>query len=130
MWHPWMRLLHYLKNCLLLQTSDEISDDKFDLLEFFVVRLYSKTCNTKQVSKARRILFSRDNQVIKNIPSTKKALRQHVLRSVLQFSKWRQSLCKLWWSGCLLMGLTQSRERNYTVMDWIAAGVKHMQRTC
>ena len=72
-----------------IATPDEISDDEFELLEFFVVRLYSKTCNTKEVIKARRILFSRDNNVIENIPPTKGAPRQHVLRSVLQSSKWR-----------------------------------------
>ena len=33
-------------------------------------------------------------KVIENIPPTKGALRQHVLRSVLQSSKWRESLCK------------------------------------
>ena len=42
-------------------TPDEISDIEFELLDFFVVRLYSNTCNTKEVSDARRILFSRDN---------------------------------------------------------------------
>ena len=77
-----------------LATLDEISDDEFELLYFFVVRSYSKTCNTKEVNKARRILFSRDNKVIENIPPTRGALRQHALRSVLQSSKWRKSLRK------------------------------------
>ena len=66
-----------------LVTLDEISDDEFELLQFFVVRSYSKTCNTKEVNKARRTLFSRDNKVIENIPPTRGALRQHALRSVL-----------------------------------------------
>ena len=77
-----------------IATPDEISDDEFELLEFFVVKLYLKTCNTKEVNVARRILFPRDNKVIEKIPPTKGALRQHVLKSVLQSSKWQQSLCE------------------------------------
>ena len=77
-----------------IATAGEISDDEFKLLEFFEVRLYSKTWNTKQMNQARRILFSRDNKVIENIPPTKEALRQHALRSVLQSSKWWQYLRK------------------------------------
>ena len=64
------------------------------ILKFFVIRLYSKTPNIEEMNKTRRILFSRDNKVIENIPPTKGALRQHVLWSVLQSSKWRQSLWK------------------------------------
>ena len=48
----------------------------------------------KKIKKARWNLFSRDNKVIENIPPTKGALRQHVLKSVLQSSIWRQSLRK------------------------------------
>ena len=50
----------------------EISDNEFEPLEFFVVRLYLKTCNTKEMNEARQILFSRDNKVIENIPPTKR----------------------------------------------------------
>ena len=58
-----------------IATPDEISNNEFELLEFFVVRLYSKTCNTKELNEARRILFSRDKKVIENIPLTKGALK-------------------------------------------------------
>ena len=87
---------------LPIATPDEISDDEFRLLEFFVVRLYSKPCNTKEVNETRGILLSRDYKVIENIRPTKGALRQHVLRSVLQSSKWQQSLCKDFdgWDAC------------------------------
>ena len=72
-----------------ISTRDKIGGDEFKLLEFFVIRLYSKTFNTKEVNKTRWNLFSKDNKVIESIQPTKLALRQDILRSVLQ-----QSLCK------------------------------------
>ena len=73
-------------------TPNKISGGEFELLEFFVEKLYLKTCHTKEVNEARGILFYRDNKVIGNIRPTKGALIQHVLRSVLQSSKLQQSL--------------------------------------
>ena len=75
-------------------TPDEISGNEFELLEVFAGRLYWKTCNTKEVNEERQILFLRDKKVIENNPPTKSVLRKHVLRSVLQSSKWRRLLCK------------------------------------
>ena len=69
-----------------IATPDGITDDEFELLELFVVRLCSKTCNTNEVNEARRILFSKNNKVIKNIPPTKEALRPQVLGSAFQSS--------------------------------------------
>ena len=63
-----------------IATTDEISEDEFETLEFSVARLNSKTCNTKELNKERRILFSKDNKVIENIPPTEAALREHILR--------------------------------------------------
>lgn len=59
-----------------------------------MVRLHSKSCNTKEANKAERSLFSRDSKVIKNIPHRKGALKQNALTSVIQSSKWQQSLCQ------------------------------------
>ena len=41
------------KKLFSVATLNEINDDEFKLLEFYVVRLYSKTCNTKEVNEAR-----------------------------------------------------------------------------
>ena len=90
-----MRLLHFLKKLSSIATPDETSDDEFELLEFIMVTLYSKTCNTKEVNEARWILLSRDNKVIENIPLTKEALIQLAPRSILQSSKWLHSFSKL-----------------------------------
>ena len=64
------------KKLFSVATLNEINDDEFKLLEFYVVRLYSKTCNTKEVNGARWNLFSRDNKMIKNVLPTKGVLKQ------------------------------------------------------
>ena len=56
--------------------------------------LYSRTCNAETVNAARRILFAQENRTIENIPPTKAALYQHILRSVIQASKWYTCLEK------------------------------------
>ena len=48
--------------------------------------------STTDVNEARKILFCRDNRSIENIPPTKQALIQHILRSAIQSSKWCQCL--------------------------------------
>lgn len=60
---------------LSIATPDHISDE---LLNFFLVRLYPKTYNTKEVNSARNILFYKDKKVVENIATTKAELRQHV----------------------------------------------------
>ena len=65
-------------------TLDDISDAEFELFEFFVVSLYSQTCNTKEVDKARRILFSRDDTVIQSIPHTTKATCPQISTYIFQ----------------------------------------------
>ena len=60
----------------------------------WMILLHSKTCSTNETNKASWILFSKDNKVLDNFPLTKKPLRQHVPRTTLQCSKWRQFSCK------------------------------------
>ena len=73
-------------------SPDDIMENEIEAMETFVVHLYSKTCNTTDVNEARKILFCRDNRSIENIPPTKQALIQHILRSPIQSSKWCQCL--------------------------------------
>ena len=56
--------------------------------------LYSRTCNAETVNAARRKLFAQENRTIENISPTKAALYQHILRSVIQPSKWYTCLEK------------------------------------
>ena len=73
-------------------SPDDIMANEIEAMETFVVHLYSKTCNTTDVNKARKILFCCDNRSIENIPPMKQALIQHNLRSAIQSSKWCQCL--------------------------------------
>ena len=57
MWTSMDEITPLFKKLSFVAALDEISDNEFELLEFFVVRLYSKTCNTKQVNEARRVCF-------------------------------------------------------------------------
>ena len=78
-----------------LNLPENVTEADLKLLENFVVLLlYSKTCNTVEVNEARRILLARDNRSIENIPPTTAALKEHILRCILQASKWFQSLNK------------------------------------
>ena len=78
-----------------IESTNDISDLEFQFIETFVIRLYSKTCNTNDVNEARKILFARENRQIENIPPTRAALKQHLYRSILQASKWNKALEKM-----------------------------------
>ena len=62
----------FFKKLSSIATPDEISDDEFELLAFFVVRLYSKTFNTKEV----KMLFSRKDGFC--FPGITKSRTSHV----------------------------------------------------
>ena len=49
--------------------------------------MYSPRLNTDEINMARRILFTRVGRSLENIPPTAGALKQHILRSSLFFSK-------------------------------------------
>ena len=77
-----------------INSADDINEDEHRLIEKFVVGLYSRTCNAETVNAARRKLFAQENRTIENIPPTNAALYQHILRSVIQASKWYTCLEK------------------------------------
>ena len=63
-----------------INSGDDINEDEYRLIEKFVVVLYSRTCSAETVNAASRKLFAQENRTIENIPSTKAALYQHILR--------------------------------------------------
>ena len=58
--------------------------DVFDVLQGFVVLLYSRTCDLNNVNEARKQLFSQGSRTLENIPPTEAALLQHCKRAVHQ----------------------------------------------
>ena len=83
-----------LTTTVQINSADDINEDEYRLIEKFVVVLYSRTCNAETVNAARRKLFAQENRTIENIPPTKASLYQHILRSVIQASKWYTCLEK------------------------------------
>ena len=76
----------------LLDEPSEISSDLLSDVEQFVVKMYSKNCDSSSVNEARKELFASKKGLL-NIPPTKGALLQHLKRAVFQASYiWAKSL--------------------------------------
>ena len=72
---------------------DEILESDVQQLECFVVCMYDKTLEVKNVNDARQILFSSGTRTLERIPPTSAALFQHIKRSAYQAGLvWGQSL--------------------------------------
>jgi hypothetical protein len=77
----------------LSQTPELVSIVQRQLLERFVVLLYSRTSPVESVNEARQVLFSRGTRSIENIPPTQAALEQHINRAAYQAGHvWGQTL--------------------------------------
>ena len=55
----------------------------FQILEKFIVRMYSKNVDTASVDEARKLIFAH-NQNMEKIPPTRDALFQHIRRAIYQ----------------------------------------------
>lgn len=69
----------------LMQCQDNVSDEVTAQLQRFVVVLYDRASTKFDDNAARRALFTKWRS-IENIPPTKHALEQHILRMVYQAS--------------------------------------------
>ena len=67
-----------------LSCNDVLSTEDFQLIERFVVLLYDRSSLCEDVDSCRRVLFTSKNRDMESIPPTKDALKQHVLRAMLQ----------------------------------------------
>lgn len=92
-WKVWMsfREIDCVWNQLCTGTSD-IDDECHNLLQRFIVLLYDKTSDIQNINECRRVLFTRKNRAIENIPPTADALRQHIKRAAFQARIWNNSL--------------------------------------
>ena len=94
-WDTWMKstdvtaIFASLSKLPSLKTTKEA----MPAIERFVVGLYSKTLETNEVNNARQMLISCHNRDIDNVPPTRAALYQHLLRAVYQAGYvWGQTL--------------------------------------
>lgn len=92
-WKVWMsfREIDGVWHQLCTGTS-EIDDKCHDLLQRFVILLYDQASDLQSINDCRRVLFTRKNRAIENIPPTADALTQHIKRATLQARIWNNSL--------------------------------------
>ena len=70
-----------------VQQKNEIYGEDVALLQRYFVVMYIATCNATDVNTCRRILFA-NGASVENIAPTSAALKQNILRAVLQATKW------------------------------------------
>lgn len=91
-WNVWMKMPDITQVFNNLSNSMEIQDEDFQMIEWFTVLMYDTTSTTRSVNECRRILFTKRNRSIENIPPTADALKLHVKRAILQTMIWKQCL--------------------------------------
>ena len=67
-----------------LTLQEEFNDHDFEHIQRFVILLYDRSSSCTKVNICRRILFTSKNKDIELIPPTEDALKQHLLRAMLQ----------------------------------------------
>jgi len=67
-----------------LSISEQFNEECFQHIERFVTLLYDCTGSSSDVNVCRRVLFTSKGKDVESIPPTKDALKQHLLRAMLQ----------------------------------------------
>jgi len=70
----------------------EIDSELFRILQRYIVLLYDRSSDTDEVNICRRLLYTKKNRSIENIPPTSDTLLQHTKRATLQADIWKNSL--------------------------------------
>jgi len=91
-WKAWMSFREVDAAFGTLATSDVIHQNTMKLIERYVVLMYDHTSTCAGVNECRRILYTRKNRAIENIPPTANALLQHSKRASLQAHIWKDCL--------------------------------------
>ncbi len=79
--------------CHLMEMPLTLSADDVDVIESFVVSLYSVTCTLTDVNQARQQMFAQSSRTFEYLPPTKAALLEHIKRTTYQAGfVWGQSL--------------------------------------
>jgi hypothetical protein len=75
-----------------LSAGQTVDNDMKAVIERFTVLLYDRCSDCDGVNECRRILYTRKNRAIENIPPTSNALLLHIKRATLQARIWRSCL--------------------------------------
>ena len=76
----------------LMHMADPISDRTLEVIERFVLLMYSRTSDLSRVNDARKQLFGQKSRSLENIPPTQAALEQHLKRARYQCNCWNMCL--------------------------------------
>ena len=76
----------------LLRMPSDVSEESMSLLERFVVLMYDRASDIREVNDTRKQLFAHKSRALDNIPSTQAALQQHIKRASLQANCLNQTL--------------------------------------
>ena len=75
-----------------MHMADPISDRTMEVIERFVVLMYSRTSDLSRVNGARKQLFAQKSRSLENIPPTQAALEQHLKRARYQCNCWNMCM--------------------------------------
>ena len=75
-----------------LHMADPISDRTLEVIERFVVLMYSRTSDLSIVNDARKQLVAQKCRSLENIPPTQAALEQHLKRARYQCNCWNMCM--------------------------------------
>ena len=82
----------------------ELTANDMEVIQRFVILMYDMTSPLTSINECRRILYTKKDRAIENIPPTENALAQHVKRALLQ---------SYIWTSCLTLNLP-----NVEFNDW------------
>ena len=75
-----------------MHMADLISERTLEVIERFVVLMYSRTSDLSRVNDARKQLFAQKSRSLESIPPTQAALEQHLKRARYQCNCWNMCL--------------------------------------
>ena len=92
-WKSWLAFREVDECFEHLSTGDlDLNDNLFNKIQRFVVIMYDRVSPCATVNECRRVLYTKRNRAIENIPPTAHALLQHTKRAALQAHIWTDCL--------------------------------------
>ena len=76
----------------LMHMADPISDMTLEVIERFVVLMYSRTSDLSRVNDARKQLLAQKSRSLENIPPTQATLEQYLTHARYQCNCWNMCL--------------------------------------